>query len=177
MSHRGGVFTTATVRRGSEDDNALLELNRAVLNAMGIVRGVSHTEFIKSHNDGKFYFLETAARVGGANIAEVVEAACGINLWAEWAKIEIANGMRDYELPRCINKYSGLVVSLARQEYPDTSDYREKEIVWRMNKRFHAGLILRSPDPARIEQLLGEYTQRFIKDFFASRPVPASPLH
>ena len=59
------------------------------MSAFGLVRGVAHTEFIKSHNDGQFYFLETAARVGGANIAEMVEAATGINLWSEWAKIEL----------------------------------------------------------------------------------------
>lgn len=173
VAHRGGVFTTATVNRGSLEEVALLELNRAVLTAMGIVRGVSHTEFIRSHADGKFYFLETAARVGGANIAELVEAACGINLWAEWAKIEIARGERQYELPECQNDYAGLVVSLARQEYPDTSAYCEDEIVWRMNKRFHAGLILKSRDPHRVEQLLGEYAQRFLIDFFAAHPEHA----
>ena len=45
------------------------------MKAMGLLRGVSHTEFIKSKADGKFYFLETSARVGGANLAELVEAA------------------------------------------------------------------------------------------------------
>ena len=54
-----------------------------------MMRGVSHTEFIKGE-DGRFYFLETAARVGGANIEQLVESASGINLWAEWAKLEIA---------------------------------------------------------------------------------------
>ena len=38
------------------------------------------------------YFLETSARVGGAHIAELVEAATGMNLWAEWAKVELAGG-------------------------------------------------------------------------------------
>ena len=36
--------------------------------------GVAHTEFIKGRADGAFYFLETAARVGGANIVELLEA-------------------------------------------------------------------------------------------------------
>lgn len=177
VAHRGGVFTTATVTRGSADEVAMLELNRAVLNAMGIVRGVSHTEFIRSHADGRLYFLETSARVGGANIAELVEAACGINLWAEWAKIEIAHGQGQYVLPRCQADYAGLIVSLARQEFPDTSGYCDNEIVWRMNKPFHAGLIVKSHDPVRIEQLLDEYTQRFFQDFFATHPVSANPVH
>ncbi len=177
VAHSGGIFTTATVRRGTADDDALLELNKAVLAAMGLVRGVSHTEFIKSDADGKFYFLETAARVGGANIAELVEAACGINLWAEWAKIEIAQGKPAYELPQMQTGYAGLIVSLARQECPDTIAYRDKEVVWRLNKRSHAGLIVSSTDPDRVEQLLEEYTRRFYQDFFATQPAPERPLH
>ncbi len=177
VAHQGGVFTTATVRRGSEDEAALLELNRAVLGAMGIVRGVSHTEFIKAHEDGSFYFLETAARVGGANIAELVEAASGINLWAEWARIEVAWGEPTYELPRCRKDYAGLIVSLARQECPDTSAYNDSEIVWRMNKRAHAGLIVMSPDPMRVEYLLHEYTERFYRDFFATQPMLERTVH
>jgi biotin carboxylase len=47
--------------------------------------GAAHTEFIKCNEDGKIYFLETSSRVGGAHIAEMVEAASGINLWGEWA--------------------------------------------------------------------------------------------
>ena len=61
-----------------------------------MVRGVSHSEFIQGR-DGKLYFLETAARVGGAHIADLVEAATGINLWAEWAKVEIAGGKAPYQ--------------------------------------------------------------------------------
>ena len=41
---------------------------------------------------GSFTFSEIAARVGGAYIAEVLEAASGVNLWREWARLEIADG-------------------------------------------------------------------------------------
>ncbi len=172
VAHEGGVFTTATIRRGSDDEAELLALNRAVLGAMGLMRGVSHTEFIKAKSDGRFYFLETSARVGGANIAELVEAACGINLWAEWAKIETSRREQAYQLPAGREDYAGLIVSLARQEYPDTSAYDDAEVVWRMNKHFHAGMIVMSPDWGRVEYLLHEYTERFYKDFFATHPVP-----
>ncbi len=172
VAHQGGVFTTANVRRGSQDEQHLLAINRDVLGAMGLVRGVSHTEFIKAHEDGRFYFLETSARVGGANIAELVEAACGINLWAEWARIEVQRGACAYQLPPARNDYAGLIVSLARQEFPDTSAYDDAEIVWRMNKRFHAGLIVMSHDPVRVEYLLHEYTERFYRDFFKMLPAP-----
>lgn len=172
VAHDGGIFTTSTVLRDSEDERALLSLNSEVLNAKGLVRGVSHTEFIKGHADGRFYFLETSARVGGANIVELVEAATGINLWAEWAKIEIARGERAYQLPSLRRDYAGLIISLARQKHPDTSAYNEEEIVWRLNKRYHAGLIVRSADHARITRLLNDYTKRFYQDFFAREPLP-----
>jgi hypothetical protein len=172
ISHFGGVFTTKTVLRGSEDDLALVKSNAEVLRGMGMVRGVSHTEFIKSHENGRFYFLETAARVGGANIVELVEAATNINLWAEWAKLEIIMGERPYELPPVRYDYAGLMVSLAKQENPDTSAYDDPEIVWRMQKHHHAGLIVMSPDPGRIDQLIKEYTTRFYNDFYATEPAP-----
>lgn len=172
VAHSGGVFNTSTVRRGSEDEQQLLSLNRDVLGAFGLLRGVSHTEFIKGREDGRFYFLETAARVGGANIVELIEAATGINLWVEWARIEINRGEKEYSLPPCRHDYAGLLVSLARQECPDTSAYNDAEIVWRLNKRYHAGLIVQSPNSQRVEQLLEEYTSRFYKDFYATQPLP-----
>ena len=35
-----------------------------------MIRG-THAEFIRSHADGRYYFLEIAARVGGAFIADL----------------------------------------------------------------------------------------------------------
>ncbi len=172
VSHDGGVFTTSTVPRGSDEERALLTINAEVLKAKGLLRGVSHTEFIRGQEDGRFYFLETSARVGGANIVELVEAANGINLWAEWAKIEIMGGEQAYQLPPLREDYAGLIVSLARQKHPDTSDYQDEEIVWRMNKRYHAGLIVMSPESSRIAHLLEDYTKRFYRDFFATQPLP-----
>lgn len=174
--HGGGIFTTRTELRGTVDETALQEINRAVLRAMRLPHGVSHTEFIKGRDDGKFYFLETSARVGGANIVELIEAATGINLWAEWAKIEIAGGKPGaYRLPPRRENYAGLLVSLARQQYPDTSCYDDPEIVWRMNKQSHVGLIIRSHDPARIEYLLDDYSKRFYRDFHAVHPPAERP--
>ncbi|MGH2405203.1 MAG: hypothetical protein ACRDGN_12175 [bacterium] len=66
--------------------------------------------------------------------------------------------------------YAGLVISLARQEWPDTSAYNDSEVVQRLKKRYHAGLIVASPDQARVETLLDAYSQRFTEDFFATAP-------
>jgi biotin carboxylase len=175
VAHDGGIFTTRRVSEESSDAQALESLNRELISALGLVRGVTHTEFIKGRDDGRFYFLETASRVGGANIAETIEAATGINLWAEWAKIEVDGGERPYSLPPHRNDYSGIIISLARQERPDTSAYDDPEIVWRMSKQHHAGLIVRSSDPARVERLLEEYSRRFYEDFFATQPLPDRP--
>ena len=171
VAHGGGVFTTRTLAPGSADERALAAANARVLEAMGMRRGVSHTEFIKSRADGRFYFLETAARVGGAHIAELVEAATGVNLWREWASIEIGRGERPYEAPASDGAHAGLIVSLAREECPDTSRYNDPEIVWRLNKPSHAGLIVRAGDPARVEQLLDSYARRFAEDFLATLPA------
>ena len=136
VAQGGGVFTTFTLPRGSEADSRLREINRELIAALGLVRGVAHAELIRADEDGEFYFLECAARVGGAYINEMVEAATGINLWREWARIEIAGGDGSYRLPKVREDYAGVVLSLARQEDPDTSGYNDPEVVLRI-KRHH----------------------------------------
>src|SRR5918994_1351197 len=91
VAHHGGAYVSRTIPRGSEDEKKLLEANRKLVKALGIKDGATHAEFIKSDADKKFYFLEIAARVGGAYIAEVLEAASGLNLWREWARIEVVD--------------------------------------------------------------------------------------
>jgi biotin carboxylase len=166
----GGIFTTRKIPRNSDEARALLDVNGKVINALGLVRGVTHTEFIRGREDGQFYFLETAARVGGANIAEAVEAATGLNLWAEWARVEIAGEDFKYELPEHRDDYSGVIISLARQEHPDLSAYADPEIVFRLDKPRHAGLVVASADPERVRELLESYTKRFYNDFYATAP-------
>ena len=174
-SHQGGVFTTRTLPRDSLETNALLELNREVLKDLGFLRGVTHAEFLKAHADGKLYFLEVAARVGGAYISNVIEAASGINLWREWARLEVGAGKEPYGLPQPRFDYAGVIVSLARQERPDTSAYNDPEIVHRITKYHHAGFVLKSSTPQRVEELLDSYSRRFQTDFLATQPVPERP--
>lgn len=172
VANDGGIFTTRLVRRGSDVESALQSLNQEVLNAFNLCNGVSHTEFIRAHEDGSFYFLETSARVGGANIAELIEAATGINMWAEWAKVEVAAALdRPYAPPKPRNDYAGLLVSLARQEWPDTSEFTEPELVWRMRKQHHVGFVIKSPEYNRVEHLLNVYTERVRNRYHASAPA------
>ena len=175
VAHAGGVFTSFTVPRGGEEDDALRQINRELIAALGLLRGVSHAEFIRAHEDGEFYFLECAARVGGAYINEMVEAATGVNLWREWARIEVAGGDGTYRLPPVREDYAGVILSLARQEEPDTSAYNDPEICLRIKKHHHAGLVLRSKEPGRIPALLDNYARRFAQEFTAVEPPKDKP--
>ena len=173
VAHQGGAYISRTVLRGSADEKTLVDINKKLVKALGLEHGATHAEFIKSTEDGKFYFLEIAARVGGAYIADVLEAASGINLWREWARIEVNQTTRSLRPQR--KEYAGIILSLAKQEQPDTSAYTEEEIVYRVKKRHHAGLIVRSPSFERVGELLNSYAQRFVDDFVAVVPPPERP--
>ena len=176
VMHEGGVFTTRTVDRTSSDWAALTELNAHLAPALGMVRGVTHGEYIKAHADGRFYFLEIAARVGGAFIADLVEHSTGVNLWREWAKLEVASLRGEtYTPPNPREDYAGSVLCLAKEDEPDTSAFDAPEIVYRMKKHHHAGLIVRSNIPERVQQLLEDYSEAFINQFLASMPPPDRP--
>jgi biotin carboxylase len=142
---------------------------------LGLLRGVAHAEFIRAHADGHFYFLECAARVGGAYINEMVEAATGINLWREWARIEVAGEDGSYTLPPVREEYAAVILSLSRQEDPDTSGYNDPEVYLRIKRHHHAGLVLRSRDAQRIPNLLDDYARRFAQEFMAVEPPRDKP--
>lgn len=211
VAHGGGAYISRTVAHGSKNEKELLALNRKLIKGLKLERGAAHAEFIQSDADGEFYFLEIAARVGGAYIADVLEAATGINLWREWARMEVKDGKRQEQtareqksdrqggpksrqaqtagagkhpdgdelteskrgsrkLKQERKEYAGIVLSLSKQEAPDTSAYDDPEIVYRVKKRHHAGLIVRSPKLDRVEQLLTSYAERFADDFIAVVP-------
>ena len=172
----GGIFTTRVLERGSDADKALRAMNQRVLKAFQLSDGVSHTEFIRAHEDGAYYFLETSARVGGAHISDLIEAATGINLWEEWAKVELAAALgTPYAAPPERSDYAGLLVSLARQEWPDTSGFQEPELIWRMHRQHHVGFIVKSPYRDRVEDLLNLYADRVRIHFHASAPPREKP--
>lgn len=175
VAHGGGAYVSSTIRHGSSEQKQFFDINRKLVKALGLERGATHAEFIRSAADGKFYFLEIAARVGGAYIAEVLEAASGINLWREWANLEIDNSTSSRAITPLRKEYAGIVLSLARQEHPDTSSYDDPEIVYRVKKRHHAGLIVRSPRQERVNELLDAYARRFADDFIAIVPPPERP--
>jgi len=174
VAHGGGAYISQTVPHKAPEKKKLLEINRRLIRAMRMETGATHAEFIKSEADGDFYFLEIASRVGGAHIADVLEAASGINLWREWAKLEadgVSHGTRLH--PR--REHAGIVLSLAKQEFPDTSAYDDPEIAYRVKKKHHAGLIVRSKTHERVTELLNDYARRFENDFIAVLPPLERP--
>jgi biotin carboxylase len=174
--HQGGVFSTRTLDRESSDALGLLGMHTHVIESLGLVSGVTHTEFIKAHSDGSFYFLETAARVGGAHIADVVEFASGINPWVEWARMEVSALFHmEYAVPKLKQLYAGSVICLARQEQPDIGSYDTPEVVKRLNRHHHAGLIVCANSAERVEALVDEYSDRFLEEFCAVEPPPDKP--
>jgi hypothetical protein len=175
VAHQGGAYISRTLERGSSDERALLDAHKRLIKGLRLERGATHAEFIKSDEDGKFYFLEIAARVGGAYIAEVLEAASGVNLWREWARLEISDGKPAPKIRPTRKEYAGIILSLAKQETPDTSSYVDDEIIYRIKKRHHAGLIVRAPELTRVNDLLSSYSQRFADDFVAVAPPPERP--
>lgn len=178
VAHGGGIFRSVTVDFGTKDAKALKKVNEQVLKAFQMNYSASHTEVIKCYEDGEFYFLETASRVGGAHLAEMVDYSSGINLWKEWAHIEHAKAINaDYVLPEVQNLYSGIIISLARQQWPDMSPFNDPEIVWQMKEEYHVGLIVQSPSRNRVMELMDKYAEMIRHDYHASAPAQDKPTH
>lgn len=72
----------------------------ALLSSMRMARGVTHTEFLRSKATGEFYFMETSASIDDRCVANLMQETHGLNLWQEWARLEVA-AMRSqsYVLP------------------------------------------------------------------------------
>ena len=171
VTHHGGVFTSSIVSYKSKERKELEELNQQLLSAFEYDRGVSHAEFLQSDEDRKLYLLEVACRVGGAYIANVLEHARNFNLWREWAKLETVTDETPYQLPKLRKDFAGVALALANTDTPDTSHYIDEEIVYRVSKPKHVGLIFYSKKQKRVDELLGSYSERIAADFLAVMPA------
>ena len=178
VAHGGGIFRSHTVEKDGADDKALQQLTADVMRAFGMQFSASHTEFIKNKETGEFYFLETASRVGGAHLAEMVEAASGINLWSEWANLETAMAKgQNYQLPTLQNNHAGIIVSLARELRPSYDSFKEAEIWWTLPMDYHIGLIVQANKRDRVLELLDQYATRVANEFHASMPISDKPTN
>jgi len=178
VAHGGGIFRSVTVPFGSKDAKSLKKMNEQVMQAFGMRFSAAHTEMIKCHEDGELYFLETASRVGGAHLSEMVEYSSGINLWREWAKVETAMAQGGtYTLPAVSTLYSGIIISLSRQEWPDLTPFNDPEIVWKMQESHHVGMIVQSSSRQRVMELMDNYATRIFAHYHASAPARDKPMH
>lgn len=164
----GGVYTTRRVRIGSPEEKELLAFNREVIKALGMVDGVTHIEYIRNRESGAFYFLEAGARVGSGLIEEMVEAHSGVNLWAEWARLEAAELLPPYKLPAVREgHYAGVLATMAGVERPDARPFLEPGVHAAPTKPYHLGLIIESADPDWVEAKLAELADRVGRAAFA----------
>ena len=94
----------------------LRRANTALLSSMRMARGVTHTEFLRSKSTGEFYFMETSATVDDRCIADMMQETHGLNLWREWARLEVAalRGQR-YTLPSSASGRTALPASTESQ--------------------------------------------------------------
>ena len=175
--NHGGVFSSQSLDLKDKLSKELLKLNEKMVEAMGLVRGVTHTEFIQGQ-DGELYFLEKAARVGGANIDKLVEASSDIDLWREWARLELANLNKEpYKAPKARKDNAGLLVCLAKDKHPDMSGFDAPEVVWKEGKDHHASIIVASKSADRVAQLIEEYTGKLQSEVLAVAPPTDEVVH
>ncbi|MCA1764362.1 MAG: ATPase [Flavobacteriales bacterium] len=131
------------------------------------------TPFDVAHGGGIF----RSHTLPSGNPAAMVEYASGVNLWAEWARLETAMvNDEPYTVPKDKGHQAGIVVSLSRFEHPDTSEFNDRELVWRMEKPWHIGLIVQSKKRERVLALLSKYTERIRESYHASAPAPDTAI-
>lgn len=94
----------------------LRRANAALLFSMRMARGVTHSEFLRSYTSGEFYFMETSASVDDRCIPDMMKETHGLNLWREWARLEVA-AMRgqQYALPSSTGAREALPASAEGQ--------------------------------------------------------------
>jgi len=177
VSHEGGVFRTKTLGRYSDEFKALEEVNSKVLSNFGLINGATHTEFIRSKDDGKYYFLETSSRVGGAHIPDLVEASSNINIWREWAKIEDAllRG-KNYEVSKPTGYYSGLIVALIKDKEPDYNQFECEEAVKFLPIDYHVGIVYKSKDSLIVQERLDTAAEKIHAELLNILPPKDKPM-
>lgn len=163
----GGVFSSRTMEKKDPIFKAVEKLNQDLVKGLGLAHGVTHAEFIEAE-DGQIYFLEIAARVGGAHIDALVHETRGVDLWVEWARVELAAAQgKSYKVKASKDLQGGLLVCLTRQKLPDLSAYDDSEVSWSLAWDHHLAMVVASRDGARVDRLLEAYQQRFAHDFLA----------
>jgi len=165
LHRQGGVYTTHSLQRGEALTKELEAFNAKVIAALGLPFGVTHIEYIRSQEDGKLYFLEASARVGAGMIEEMVEAETGLNLWAEWARLEIAQAEGRYRLPKVMEAYAGVAACMAPYERPDLRSYAAPGVQPLEAKPYHASVLVHGDSAKTVATTLQGVAERLSRDF------------
>lgn len=175
VSHEGGVFRTKTLDKNSEEARGLEKINREVLNKFGIQNGATHSEYIRGI-DGQYYFLETSSRVGGAHIPDMVEAATGVNIWREWARLENALLQGNhYSVVETQNLFAGLIIALAKDKHPDTRNLQNDEVEKFLPIDYHIGIVYKSKTADIIAERLDQASEIVIAQILNILPPKDKP--
>jgi biotin carboxylase len=163
-----GVYIARTLDHGSREWLELTALNAGLAPSLGMVRGITHAEYIRSREDGRFYFLEIAARAEAAPTAGLVELASGMNLAREWAQLEVAH-LRgaSYVPPESYESYAGCLLCQSHTVEPETGFCNAPEIVSRTKQPRQTAVTLRGDDPQRLQTLLEQYSSEMTRRFLA----------
>jgi hypothetical protein len=159
----GGMMVTRTVHGDSPLRRRLLDANERVLEALELGRGVSHTEFLLDE-DGELVFVESAARVGGAHIPELVEVSTGVNLWNEYVILELSEEGAPYSLESVRDDPAALLVGLARTERPDHHRIAGPEVAWRLAAPWQVGVVIRHSDTNELDRLVRTHQATFVRE-------------
>lgn len=141
----GGTFQTRTIDVASDDHAELEALTDRVMKAFGMRFSASHTEWIRDAK-GRFLFLETSSRVGGAHIADMVKCASGVDLWAEWAQLELTDLTGEpYVRPADQGGHGAVTIRTIGEEWASLANFDLGVETVAVPKRWHAAAVLKAP--------------------------------
>lgn len=159
----GGSMQTRTVPRFSALAGELRALAARAVRALGVERGVTHTELLR-RPDGSLVFIESAARVGGAHIPALVEAATGVNLWREAVDLELLEPGQTYAPPAASRDHAALLIGLARSASGPRGSYARAGVAWTLEEPYQAGVVLRHATSEGLDALLADVEPVFMAD-------------
>jgi hypothetical protein len=155
----GSPLCVATVDRGSREWEELTALNAGLAPSLGMVRGLAHTRFLRSAAKDKFVFDGVAAAVGAGLVDQLTEAAFGMNLWREWARLEAAHLRGEsYLLTEWNDGYAGVLLwpedEAGRAAWTRAAQMDLPEIVERIQCNGKLGVVVRSALYEQVNEIL-----------------------
>ena len=159
----GGLFQTRMLSTRSKEARELKGLTERVMTAFGMRYSASHTEFIRDRR-GKFLLLETSSRVGGAYISTMIEQATGVDLWSEWAKLEVARlAGTSYKVGPVRNDLGAITIKAVGTEHPEVLEADAKHVAYRISKPYHVGRVFVASALSELEQAQAAFAKTLLE--------------